>query len=138
MRAALLAVLAYIVSSFAAAALAGSANSAAGRTSWRLVGWIVPLIVFSIHVSYECVRRGNPSMRVARHVAVAVALGAFLFAAGAPVASHWSEGHLSRLVLLSLVLWPILTGVPAFVAAFAAASILGRFVRREPTSGMGL
>jgi hypothetical protein len=32
--------------------------------------------------------------------------------------------------LLALVLWPVITAVPAFVGALAAAAVLARFSRR--------
>lgn len=121
----LVAVLSYTVFGFATAALAGAARSPQLRTFWRLAGWLLPLATFAIHIWYDRLRAGNAATGVALHVASAVAVGAFVLAAGGPVASHWGERGW-HVVWLSLVLWPILTGIPAFVAALVAASILGR------------
>jgi hypothetical protein len=123
----LVAVLAYTVFGFATAGLAGAAGSS-GRTFWRLAGWLLPLATFVVHIWYDRIRVGNATTKVALHAATAVAAGALVIAAGLPVASHWGErgSH----AWLSLVLWPIVTGVPAFVAALVMASILGRVAPR--------
>ena len=121
----LAAVLAYTVSGFATAALAGAAGSPQLRSFWRLAGWLLPLVTFAIHIWYDRLRLGNLTTKVASHAATAVAVAAFVLAAGGPVAHHWGERG-SRLVWLSLVMWPTLLGIPAFVAALVAASILGR------------
>ena len=121
----LAAALAYTVSGFATAALAGAAQSTQLRSFWRFAGWLIPLITFAIHIWYDRLRLDNAATRVALHAASAVAVGAFILAAGGPVAHHWGERG-SRLVWLSLVMWPTLLGIPAFVAALVAGSILGR------------
>ena len=121
----LVAVLAYMVFGFGTAALAGAVPSPQMRSFWRLAGWLLPLITFAIHIWYDRLRAGNAAIKVALHVASAVAVGAFVLAAGGPVASHWGVRGW-HVVWLSLVLWPVLTGIPAFVAALVAASILGR------------
>lgn len=43
-----------------------------------------------------------------------------------PVRSHWSADDFWRTAVLSLPLWPVLTGIPAFLAALLGGSILGR------------
>jgi hypothetical protein len=95
---------------------------------WRLAAWAVCGVVYAGHIIYERFRqRGNPAV-AAWHVAVAVAIGACGLAVGAIVHSLLVEsmGPHRQLLLLSLVLWPALTAVPAFVVAFAASVVLGR------------
>ena len=60
-------------------------------------------------------------------LACAVALGAFGLALSATIHSLLvaSTGPHRRLVLLALVVWPIMTGLPAFVVALAAIAIEG-------------
>ena len=118
----------YVVVGIVTAALARSASTVQVRDVWRLVAWLFSLVVFAGHVVYERVRAGNPSKRAAMQAAGAVALAAFVLAVVGPVRSHWDSTDFRRVTVLSVALWPILTGVPAFLVALAGASILGRFV----------
>ena len=125
----LLASIAYVVVGVGAAILAGVASSPTGVKAWRLTAWLLSLIVFAVHFAVER-HRDERRRRVAVRVAVAVALGAFGVALAGPVRSHWDEAHLPRLMVLSLVAWPVLTGAPAFVVA-----LLAGFVRDRVTTG---
>ncbi len=122
-RTVLLASVAYIVVGMETAALAGMATSPTGVKAWRLVAWLLSLVVFGIH--FKVARsRGMRRSSVAAPVALAVAIGALGVAALGPVRGHWGEPHLFKLVLLSLIAWPVLAGVPAFVAALAIDAAL--------------
>jgi hypothetical protein len=121
----LLASVAYVVIGVGTAALAGIATSPAGVKGWRLAAWLLSLAVFGIHVASARRRPGGRSS-AALEVALAVALGAFGVAALGPVRSHWGEPHLMRVALLSLIAWPLLTGVPAFGAALVAGYLIDR------------
>ena len=111
--------------------LAGSASSSQMVVTWRLLAWLISAIAFGAHIWYESVRLGSSRATTAFHAALAVALGAFLVATTAVVHGQRSgAAHQSRRVL-SLVLWPILAGVPAFVMAFASAAALS-LRRRRP------
>jgi hypothetical protein len=128
----ILACLAYVIIGVVTAALAGSAASPAGTTSWRLAGWGLSLAVFIVHLVASR-RRGSGSLGgAAARVALAVAVGALVLAVAGPVRSHWGEPEIARVAALSIVLWPLLTGLPAFVAALAGGYLIDRFAR--PTS----
>jgi hypothetical protein len=58
------------------------------------------------------------------YVAFAVALGAAGVAALGPLRAHWDEPTRLRLILLSVVAWPLLTGVPAFLVALFGRVLL--------------
>ena len=95
---------------------------------WRLAAWGVSAVAYAAHVGYEHFRLHNPPRRTALHVAAAVALGALGLAVGANLHSlslPSTTGH-RRLLLIALAAWPVMTAVPAFLAALAAASILRR------------
>jgi len=96
--------------------------------AWRWAAWVVSGLVYGGHIVYERIRLGSAPVVAAWHVALGAAVGAFGLAVGANVHSllveSTSEQH--RLLLLSLVLFPVLTAVPAFVVAFVAAVALGR------------
>lgn len=124
-RATLLAAASYAGVGITTAYLAGSASSVHLRTAWRLAAWLLSLVVFGAHLAYEHVRLGSRARTAAAHSAAAVALGAFALAVAGPVRSYWGTSGFGRLTM-SLVLWPVLTGVPAFIVALVAGSILGR------------
>lgn len=128
----ILAAFAYVVIGVGAAALAGAAASKPGTTAWRLTAWVLSIVVFGIHLGDSCLRRRVPLRRSAFQVAVAVALGAFVLAAVGPVRAHWSSNDTARVALLSLVAWPVLTGLPAFAAALVGGYLIERTARRSP------
>lgn len=108
--------------------LAGSAASIPARDAWRLAGWILSFVVFVGHLAHERIRVGSAPVTAARRAAAAVALGAFLLAAAGPVRSYWGTERFWRITALSLVLWPIVTGIPAFVVGFVVATTHRRVV----------
>jgi hypothetical protein len=96
---------------------------------WRLAAWAVSAVTFLAHVSCEH-RRASP-LRGAAHVACAVALGALLLAIWVLVHARWvGATNQSPLAPLALILFPLVTGVPAFLvglAVLAAAAAMRRF-----------
>lgn len=94
-------------------------------TAWRLAAWVLSIAVFCVQLVVE--RGRHPGrVTVGVRVAGAVALGAFGLAALGPMRSHWGDPHVLTLALLSLVAWPILAGVPAFVVALMLGYVLDR------------
>ncbi len=121
---------AYVTIGVVTAVLARNAPSPAATTGWRLVALGLSVAVFVTHVTVS--RRGNrrsPSV-AAWLVALSVAVSAFILAAAGPVRSHWSEPDFTRGAGLSLILWPPLTGLPAFGVAFAMIHLLDWRARR--------
>jgi len=102
--------------------------------AWRqlLVAAVLACVAaFAVHLWYEHARLQSPPRRAALHVSLAVALGAFLLAVWINVHAYWSAaGHPRPIVLLALVLFPVVTGAPAFVVALIVTSLLVR--RRVP------
>jgi hypothetical protein len=95
---------------------------------WRLTAWLVSAAAYTAHIGYECFRMRATPGRAALRVALAVALGAFGLALSATIRSLLaaSSSHHRRLVLLALGIWPIMTGLPAFLVALAASEMLTR------------
>jgi hypothetical protein len=95
---------------------------------WRLAAWLVSAAAYTAHIGYECVRTRAAPGRAALRVASAVALGAFGVALSATIHSVLvaSTGQHRRLVLLALPIWPIMTGLPAFLVALAASATRAR------------
>ena len=97
----------------------------ATQFAWRLAAWLTCVVAFATHIAFECFRLRSSTRRTAFHAAVAVALGAFGLAVAANIhAVRAGEGS-PRLLVLALMIWPIMTGVTAFVAAWAIATVLG-------------
>jgi hypothetical protein len=116
----------YFVVGFGSAALDPSV-SAQMRFIWRLSAWVASGAVFAVHIGFEHFRLGNSPTATALHASTAVAIGAFLLALAATVHKVVVASHApySRF-LLALVVWPIVTALPAFLVALAVAAVLTR------------
>jgi|ERR1051325_6062974 hypothetical protein len=101
--------------------------------AWRLAAWVVSGVAYAIHAGYERCWLRNSSLSTALHVALAAALGALGLAIGALVHSQSisTTSQHQRLLLIALVAWPVITGVPAFLVGLVASGLLGRLARRS-------
>ena len=97
----------------------------AGQASraWRLSAWVLCLVVFLAHLVAERVRFGRTRRDSAWSLALGVSSGALLLALAGPVRSHWGTPTQGR-ALLAIVIWPLLLGIPAFLAGLAGSTIL--------------
>lgn len=112
--------------------LAKWAGSEQGQFRWRLTAWGVSAVVFAAHIAHEYFRLRSRGTALALHVSLAAALGAFLLAAAATIHAMRVSSHAPYwLYLLALVLWPLMTGVPAFVVAFVGAKVLALVSPRD-------
>jgi hypothetical protein len=93
---------------------------------WRLGAWLVSAIAYGAHIAHERFRLRNNPLTAAMHVALAAALGAFGLAVGANVHAWITASPDARrgLLLLALVLWPVITAVPAFIVALALSAVM--------------
>ena len=128
---AILAGIAYFVIGYGSAALDPSVP-AEMRFAWRLTAWVLSGVVYAAHIVYGLFRLDQSVRATAVHAALAVALGAFLLATVATARAVLTPEHAPFVqYLLALVLWPLLTAVPAFLVALVATVVLSRF-RRKP------
>ena len=97
---------------------------------WRLAAWVASGAVAAAQIGYEHYRLGNSPRPTASHAAGAVALGAFGLALAANIHALQAGTHNQRLLLIALVAWPIITALPAFIAALVVAAVLTRLSRR--------
>lgn len=102
--------------------------SAANKTQfmWRLGAWLTAALAFAIHIGIEHFRFRNSPYRTALHASASVSLGAFALAAAANIHRLRVGTGNQRLLSLALVIWPLITGVPAFMVALVAAAVLAR------------
>jgi len=118
----------YLVAGLVSAALAKSAASDQIRVAWRLAAWVISAVGFATHIGYEQIRLRSSPRTTALHVALAVGLGAFALAVAARL-------HSEHFPAFALVVWPVMTALPAFVVALAAAAVLRRVRRgKQPDS----
>jgi len=96
---------------------------------WRLAAWVVSGVVYAAHIGYEHFRLRNSPRTAALHVALGTAVGAFGLAATATVRSLLTGTGNLRLLCLALLIWPAITGIPAFVIALTVSSLLARLPR---------
>jgi len=94
--------------------------------AWRLAAWVVSLLIYMTHFRLERARPSTPPRAVASHVATAVAIGAFALAVALTIRSIAAQGSLRMTSVLALVLFPLVTAVPAFLVALAAAIVAAR------------
>lgn len=93
---------------------------------WRLAAWVASAGVAAAHIGYESFRLNNSPRTTALHAAIAVAFGAFALALAANINDLGSASGYRPRMLIALVAWPLLTAVPAFILALAAAAVLAR------------
>jgi hypothetical protein len=95
---------------------------------WRLGAWVLSAGLYGAHILYERIGLRNAPRSAAQQVGSAVALGAFGLAAAANIhsLSVGASGRQRSLLLIALVVWPIITGVPAFLLAWIISGILAR------------
>lgn len=97
--------------------------------AWRLAAWLVCALVFVLHLRFEHSRFRDLPSRAALHASAAVAMGAFLLAVWINLHRYWSGGVPDPRTLLALLVFPLVTGLPAFVAALGLLFLFGRIHR---------
>jgi hypothetical protein len=122
----ILAGLAYFIVGFGFAQLDDLAASERGLFLWRLGAWVASALVYAAHIGHEHFRLRNSTFSTALHAAIAVGIGAFLLAVAATLYALTLRPSVPLVrYLIALVVWPIITAVPAFVVAIGAAWVLG-------------
>ena len=120
----------YCVVGLVSGSLAGRATSHQALVAWRWAAWVISAIAFGAHIVYEQVRLHTSPRITALHVSCAAGLGAFGLAVAANIHGLTvSPGRPALLMVLSLVIWPVMTAVAAFVVALVAASLFARVWR---------
>jgi len=105
---------------------------------WRLAAWLASAVAFGAHLAYEHLRLRTSPLRAAFHVSLAVAIGAFALAVWVNLRGHWlGTSQQSPLAPLALVLFPLVTGGPAFLVSLATMAILGRVPAVNPRTDRG-
>lgn len=115
----------YLLIGLVSAELAGGVSGPRQRF-WRGMAWLLSAIVFGVHIARDRIRMRYGATSTAFHAALGAALGAFGLALGATIHGYRvSTPHL-RSIQLSLLIWPLITALPAFLVALVVAVVLRR------------
>lgn len=99
---------------------------------WRLTAWLLSAILYAAHIGYEQIKLRNSSRSTAIHVASAVAIGAFGLAVSAFIHSLFAPPNYSRWrFVLALILWPLITALPAFIVALVISVLSRHFLTTQ-------
>lgn len=120
----------YVLVGVAFAALAGQSGFVGARV-WRFAAWLCSAVAFGTHVQYERVTVGRSAVAAALHASFAAAVGAFGLAFSAVIHRHLAGMRPSGLLAAALVIWPLMTAVPAFLVGWAAGMLM------QPRGGVG-
>lgn len=115
----------------ASAELAGTAVSDQMQFFWRLSAFVISGVMLAAHVFHEHFRLRNAARRTAWHAALGAAIGGFLLALMANIHDLGSASGYRPRMLVAFIAWPLLTGVPAFIAALILAAVFGFKPSRE-------
>jgi hypothetical protein len=103
----------------------------AGSVAWRLAAWVASGCVFLLHLRYELFVRDTAPLRAAARVAGSVALGALLLAVWIVGRGLWTGSlRQSPRAPLALLLFPLVSGVPALLVA-AGIGFAQRWLRNR-------
>jgi len=120
----------YFVIAIVFGEFANRAASNSMRETWNRLAFLASGIAFAAHIGYEHFRLGNSTRMTASHASMAVAVGAFALALKANIHDLGSASGYRPRMLIALAIWPLLTGVPAFIVALVAAAGLA-LIRRS-------
>lgn len=101
---------------------------------WRLGAWLLSAVLYGTHILYERFGARNAPRSAALHVGLAVAVGGLGLAVAANFhsLSVGASTHQRSLLLIALVAWPVITGLPAFLMAWVLSAILARLRLSRP------
>ena len=114
----------YFVIATAFGAIAGSAATNLTRATWNRLAFLACGIAFAVHIGYEHFRLHSSARITAWHASLAAALGGLALALWANLHDLGSSSGYRPRMLIALIAWPLLTGVPAFVIALVTAAAL--------------
>ena len=130
LRLALLLAAAYLLIGITFGQFSDWAPTNAMRLMWRRLAWLVSGVGFAAHISYGLFGLGNSPLGTAMYASIAAALGAGTLALAANVHELMATSNYRPSMAVALVAWPLLTAIPAFFVALAAAAALNRWCRR--------
>jgi hypothetical protein len=135
-RTAILAGVLYVAAGLVLPSLAGAAAFNQTLQFWRWSAFIISGVVLAAHIAHEHFQLHNATRTTAWHAAVGAALGGFGFALAGNIHGLGLASGYRPKMLIALVTWPLLTGVPAFLVAVVIAAVLS--MKRNSASSRAL
>lgn len=105
-------------------AMLAARSGLVGARFWRLAAWLVSAIAFGTHIQFERVTARRSIVDSAWHAAFAAALGACGLAISAVIHRHLAGLPRSGLLGAAVIVWPVMTAIPAFLVGMAAAFMM--------------
>ena len=105
--------------------IAGAAATTQMRNLWRWSAFVISGMLFAAHIAHEHVRLRSTTRTAAWHTAIGVALGGFGLALAANIHELAAATSYRPKMVIALIAWPLITAVPAYIAALAIAAGLG-------------
>jgi hypothetical protein len=115
-------------------ALAAMAQTGRGLFLWRLSAFVFCGLLFLAHIAYEHFRLHSTAKATACHTSMAVVIGALALAVSANMNDLITGSGYRGRMLLALIIWPILTAVPAFIAALMLSLGCSKLTTRRSAS----
>lgn len=91
--------------------------------------FLIAFAVFYGHLRIELARSAGKHGPSALIASSALALGTFLLASYAVSMSWWDSSRVPTSLLLALLIWPVATGLPAFLGALVLGRVMVRHTR---------
>jgi succinate dehydrogenase hydrophobic anchor subunit len=92
--------------------------------AWRYAAWVVCAFVFVAQIGYERLSRGSAALALASRAGLASAIGGLGLAIAATIHDYMTRSAIRPGMFIALIVWPLITGIPAFVAAWVLGATL--------------
>jgi len=122
--------LVYLGLGVGSAIISNDLESASLQASIRVGIFVVAVAFFYWHFHVELARSTGRLRVSALITSGALAFGTLLLAFYAVGAAWWNSSHLPTSLLPALLIWPVATSLPAFLAALVLGSVMLRIRRR--------
>lgn len=113
----------YVIIGLASAALGGGVWGPRVRF-WRGMAWVLSAVVFGVQIARDRLRMRYSATSTALHAALGAALGALGLAISATIHGYAVSSPHLRAVKLAVLVWPLITAVPAFLVALVVSVFL--------------
>ena len=116
----------YLFVGIATAFISNDIASSGVQAFWRILAFAVSIIVFGLHIRLESIQRHNSPKIIAINTSFAVAFGTVALAVLANINAMLNSSGNNKSLVLAIVIWPVVTGLLSFLAAY----FIARFILR--------
>jgi ABC-type transport system involved in cytochrome c biogenesis permease component len=113
----------YLVIGIISAFITNPMEAAGMQAALRLLALMLAITLFVIHIRLELFQYNSSVLKSALNGAIATAIGTFLLAFLANVYNILKAGENKNQLLLSLIVWPAVTGLLSLLGGYVVAKI---------------